>query len=115
MSQDIVIYWIQLTNQDQGILQRPPQAVTIAQGSTIKQALALIGLSQQADVLLNTRSVAVFGQYALPDTVLHEGDRIEILDTLRFDPKESRRRRAEHKLNEGTSSKAAPRRSKKRN
>ena len=39
--------------------------------------------------------VAVFGLAASADTVLHEGDRIELLRPLRMDPKQARRLRAE--------------------
>ena len=38
-----------------------------------------------------------FGQRCLPESVLEEGDRVEIYRPLSFDPKESRRRRALHR------------------
>ena len=37
---------------------------------------------------------AVFGERAMPDDVLREGDRVELLRPLQVDPKEARRRRA---------------------
>lgn len=62
-------------------------------------ALSVIGLNPaQATLLIQDKAVAVYGQYAADDTVLHEGDRLEILDALCFDPMESRRRRAQHKI-----------------
>lgn len=42
-------------------------------------------------------SFGVFGQSVLPDTLVGQGDRIEIYRPLNFDPKESRRRRAAHR------------------
>lgn len=37
---------------------------------------------------------AVFGQRVQPETVLSEGDRVELLRPLQADPKEARRKRA---------------------
>ena len=37
---------------------------------------------------------AIFGINAEASTVLHEGDRVELLRPLQIDPKEARRRRA---------------------
>lgn len=39
--------------------------------------------------------MAVFGRRVGDDTMLHEGDRLELLRPLTIDPKEARRRRAE--------------------
>ncbi|PJK12553.1 RnfH family protein [Lysobacteraceae bacterium NML120232] len=39
--------------------------------------------------------MAVFGKRASDTTVLHEGDRLELLRALVADPKQSRRKRAE--------------------
>lgn len=94
----IRVEWIELKNTDDGVLTRSPETLQLAPGSTVPQALALIGLS--ADVittLLQKRAIAVHGLYATDNTVLFGGDRIEILDELQFDPMESRRRRARHK------------------
>jgi putative ubiquitin-RnfH superfamily antitoxin RatB of RatAB toxin-antitoxin module len=41
--------------------------------------------------------VGVFGKLCRADTPLTDGDRVEIYRPLDFDPKESRRRRAEHR------------------
>ena len=41
--------------------------------------------------------MGVFGRAVRPDTALNDGDRLEIYRGLTFDPKESRRRRAEHR------------------
>ena len=43
------------------------------------------------------RGVGVFGRAVEAGTPLADGDRVEIYRGLSFDPKESRRRRAEHR------------------
>ena len=64
----------------------------------VADALAFIpDVAPHAESLLKHKRIAVFGLYALPNTQLHEGDRIEILDELRFNPMDSRRRRAAHR------------------
>lgn len=93
------VCWIELTESDQGVLARAPQPLQVPEGASIVQALELMGLTAgQIQTRLKERSVAVFGQYALAATVLHPGDRIELLDALHFDPMHSRRRREAHKL-----------------
>jgi uncharacterized protein len=43
------------------------------------------------------QGVGVFGQVRQADSILRDGDRVEIYRPLSFDPKESRRRRADHR------------------
>jgi uncharacterized protein len=94
----IRIQWIDLNTADGGVVNRLPAQFEIAQGSTVPQALAALGFgSARISEMLEQRAVAVFGMYATENTVLFEGDRLEILDGLQFDPMESRRRRARHK------------------
>ena len=91
----IRIQWIDLNTADGGVVNRLPAQFEIAQGSTVPQALAALGFgSARISEMLEQRAVAVFGMYATENTVLFEGDRLEILDGLQFDPMESRRRRA---------------------
>lgn len=95
----IQIQWLELKPSDGGVLTQAPAILEMPTGSTVAQALKTIGLSDsQIAKLLSQRAVAVFGLYATENTVLHEGDRLEILDDLKFDPMESRRRRAQHKV-----------------
>ena len=42
-------------------------------------------------------ALAVFGVAAAADTILHEGDRVELLRALQADPKQARRLRAERR------------------
>lgn len=106
----MTVYWVVLTPEDGGVIDRSPTALQLKRNSNVKQALNLIALPHHPDTLLSKRQVAIFGQYALPDTPLRHGDRIEILDELRFEPNESRLRRAAHKKQQN--SQASPRRSK---
>ena len=82
----IRIEWIELKPADGGVLTREPTSLEIPQGSTVPQALGEIGLlAKQIAQLLETRAVAIHGMYATENTVLFEGDRIEILDELQFE------------------------------
>ena len=73
--------------------QQPLITLRVEAGTTIAQALALalpmLDLAQH--------SVGIFGKIKSVDTVLREGDRVEVYRPLQADPKESRRRRALHK------------------
>ncbi|HEX4918980.1 MAG TPA: RnfH family protein [Limnobacter sp.] len=89
---------IELRADDTGVLDRSPVALTLGEPHTVSHALGRLGYSPaEVNEMLTKRAVAVFGLYATAETALCEGDRLEILDGLRFDPKDSRRRRAEHK------------------
>ncbi|MCL1633695.1 RnfH family protein [Luteimonas sp. SX5] len=59
-------------------------------GATVADAVAAAGWSDIAGI----DGYAVFGQRVRADTVLGEGDRVELLRPLQADPKEARRRRA---------------------
>ena len=58
-------------------------------GATVADALAACGLA-----LEGVAGHAVFGELAPPARMLRDGDRVELLEALRLDPKEARRRRA---------------------
>ena len=58
-------------------------------GATVADAVAACGLA-----LDGVAGHAVFGEVAPPGRPLRDGDRVELLDALRLDPKEARRRRA---------------------
>lgn len=83
------------------------ETLTIVAGMTIANALAASGLDGRHPGLLqaiargDTR-VGIFGKVKTPDTVLRDGDRIEVYRPLQADPKESRRRRAKHKQQAAT-------------
>lgn len=95
----IHIQWLELKPEHGGVLIQQPNSLEIPAESTVPVALKTIGLTEaRISTLLEQCAVAVFGLYATETTVLHEGDRLEILDELNFDPMESRRRRAQHKV-----------------
>ena len=62
-------------------------SLTLPAGATVRDALARCGLAAGS-------AVGIFGKRAALDTVLSEGDRVEIYRPLEIDPKEARRRRA---------------------
>lgn len=67
----------------------------LAVGSTLGQALAASGLAaQHPGIDLGSKPVGIFGQLAGVDSVLADGDRVEIYRPLQLDPKEARRQRA---------------------
>lgn len=62
----------------------------LAEGACVGDALAAAGWSG----LPGVSGYAVYGQRAGPDTVLRDGDRVELLRPLQADPKDARRKRA---------------------
>ncbi len=72
-------------------------AVTIrlAPGSTARDALRASGILARHPELDPARSkLGIYGKRVAPETLLAEGDRVEIYRPLAMDPKEARRRRA---------------------
>ena len=71
------------------------QALTVPEGTTLEQAIRQSGvLLAMPEIDLATCRVGVYSKIKSLDSVLREGDRIEIYRPLIADPKESRRRRA---------------------
>ena len=64
--------------------------VELPAGATLADALAAAGWSDAEGI----SGYAIFGVNAALDTVLRDGDRVELLRPLLMDPKEARRRRA---------------------
>ena len=72
--------------------------LALAPGATVGQALAASGFARQfPGVDAWAQGVGIYGKRVAPGTVLADGDRVEIYRALSFDPKESRRRRVEHR------------------
>lgn len=61
----------------------------LGEGARVVDAVVASGLAAGAG-----GGYAVFGERALPEQVLRDGDRIEVLRPLQLDPKQARRRRA---------------------
>lgn len=67
-------------------------------GSNIEQAITESGLLKiYPEIDLAVNKVGVFNKIKELDTVLNDGDRVEIYRPLQADPKEARRRRANKK------------------
>ena len=67
----------------------------LAAGAVVEDAVRLSGIVARHGVDLAAVTYALHGRRASAATVLHEGDRVEILRPLVADPKTIRRRRAE--------------------
>jgi len=71
--------------------------LVLAEGSTLRdavQASGLLGERALQGVDIDACPLGVFGKKKTPDTVLRDGDRVEIYRPLVADPKDARRRRA---------------------
>jgi putative ubiquitin-RnfH superfamily antitoxin RatB of RatAB toxin-antitoxin module len=74
------------------------KSLQLAPGTSIAQAIEASGvLKRFPQIDLTQQRVGVFGKLKTPDTLLREGDRVEIYRPLQADPKETRRRRAAHR------------------
>ena len=62
--------------------------VELVPGATARDAIRASGVDAQYAAL------GMFGKRIAPETVLKDGDRVELLRPLAADPKEARRRRA---------------------
>lgn len=63
-------------------------------GATVADALALARMNERVPGLdMSALGTGIFGHKATPETVLADGDRIELLRPLLADPKQARRRR----------------------
>ena len=72
--------------------------VELIEGQTLEQAIHASGLlSRHPEIDLHTMKIGVFGKLRQLSDLARAGDRIEIYRPLIADPKESRRRRAQHK------------------
>lgn len=73
-------------------------AVSVAEGSSVKQGIEASGILQShIDIKLTENAVGIFGKRVadIEQYILKDGDRVEIYRPLQADPKEVRRRRAE--------------------
>jgi len=74
------------------------RVLTLQAGATAAQALQASGFAAEFPGMDPWKQgVGVYGKACQPETPLADGDRVEIYRPLTFDPKESRRRRVEHR------------------
>ncbi len=72
--------------------------LSLPAGATLQHAIKSSGLLQQyPDIDLASQKAGIFGKVKPAETVLRDGDRVEVYRPLQADPKETRRRRAKHK------------------
>lgn len=65
-------------------------------GARVEDALREARMEQQVPgLIVDPRRLAVFGRAVTPHSLLHDGDRVEILRPLLVDPKQARRERAQ--------------------
>ncbi len=72
-------------------------ALTVRRGSTVREVVELSGLLRLYPEIASVCSqgkIGIFSKRVPPDTVLRQGDRVEIYRPMTADPKEARRRRA---------------------
>ncbi|MBL8483824.1 MAG: RnfH family protein [Rhodocyclaceae bacterium] len=85
---DVQVVFALPQRQEMVALELPP-------GTTVAQAVEASGLLQRyPDLSLARNKLGIFGKLAKGDTVLRQGDRVEIYRPLIADPKEVRRQRA---------------------
>ena len=71
------------------------KGMTVAEGTTVREAALQSGLEEEFPELdLQQAPLGIFGKAVKDETVLHDGDRIEVYRPLLIDPKEARRKRA---------------------
>lgn len=76
--------------------------IDLALGSTIEDAINASQLSRDyPDVLRAAVAFGVWGRVRPPNYGLRDGDRVELYFALRADPKDARRRKADHARNAG--------------
>jgi putative ubiquitin-RnfH superfamily antitoxin RatB of RatAB toxin-antitoxin module len=72
--------------------------VHLPEGATIGDAIERSGIhARLRHFELSTAAVGIFGKRARRDTILADGDRVELYRPLTADPKAARRRRAIYK------------------
>ncbi len=72
--------------------------LSLPEGATLLQAVRESGVLQRhPEIDLNTQKIGIFGKIKPADTLLRDGDRVEIYRPLQADPMETRRRRAKHR------------------
>lgn len=71
------------------------KGMTVAEGITVREAALQSGLEVEFPELdLQQAPLGIFGKVVKSETVLRDGDRIEVYRPLLIDPKEARRKRA---------------------
>ena len=76
--------------------------VNLEQGATAQQAIEASGiLVKYPEIELNKNKLGIYSRLIKLDTVVEDGERVEIYRPLTADPKEMRKRRAEKAKEDG--------------
>jgi putative ubiquitin-RnfH superfamily antitoxin RatB of RatAB toxin-antitoxin module len=70
--------------------------IAVPEGSTVADAIEASGLEKEFGVDAAVLGAGIWSRPVARSATLGEGDRVELYRPLEADPKESRRRRAEH-------------------
>lgn len=70
--------------------------MTVAEGTRLIDAIRQSGIEKELSITVKEGQVGIFGKKKTFDTVLGEGDRIEIYRPLAATPQELRRRRLQN-------------------
>jgi uncharacterized protein len=77
-------------------------ALDLPEGATVLRAIQVSQLLERfPSIDLSVQSVGIFGRLVTLETLLEEGDRVEIYCPLRVDPMEARRARAKQQRKKG--------------
>ena len=68
--------------------------IELPEGAVARQAIAASGLLERYGLAASKLQLGVFGKRISIESLLREGDRVEILRPLAADPNEARRQRA---------------------
>ena len=86
----IVVEVVYALNDEQHVV-----TVNLACGATVSEAIEVSRLCERyPQIGASDAPVGIYGRIVSRDTVLHQGDRVEIYRPLVADPKQARRRRA---------------------
>lgn len=67
--------------------------IELPEGATVKDAVERSGILKQfPEINLETQKVGIYSRICKPDTVLSDGDRVEIYRPITCDPKTVRRK-----------------------
>jgi len=81
-------------------------SLSVPQGTSVLEALEQSGiLVLHSDIDLSINKVGIWYKTTKLDTILNEGDRVEIYRPLIADPKEVRKKRAQKAVDEGRANK----------
>jgi putative ubiquitin-RnfH superfamily antitoxin RatB of RatAB toxin-antitoxin module len=70
--------------------------LNVAPGTTVADAIRLSAIAELANLgEADLKRAGIFGKPVATTATLRDGDRVEIYRSLKIDPKEARRRRAE--------------------